>query len=70
MCYTLTNEVYVWSNDFKKSKILLLKDELRKCPRIVVYSAVNKYLYKTNTVDYFRLVKQLQGLVQVMLNNM
>ena len=65
VCYSLTNEICVWSADFQESKILLSGgDKLGKKPRCIVYSAVDDSLYVSyhpwsdsrNTVDNFRLV--------------
>ena len=62
VCYRDTNEISVWSNDFKESKILLNEDDLGKEPCCILYSPVDESLYisylsphKRNTVDRFRL---------------
>ena len=66
VCYGVIGEIYVWSNDFKDSKIILSRDDLGGCPPVhIVYSSANDILFvsyhkwtnKKNTVDCFRLLK-------------
>ena len=45
VCYNLAKEIFVWSNDFKESKILLSKYQLGGEPRRIVYSSVNNRFY-------------------------
>ena len=71
VCYSKTHRIHVWSADFQESNILLSTgDQLRECPRCIVYSAVDTSLYVSYsrlsgssrlsdsryTVDSFRLV--------------
>ena len=62
VCYRDTNEISVWSNDFKERTILLNEDDLGKEPCCILYSSVDESLYvsylsddKSNIVDRFRL---------------
>ena len=57
--YFETGEIYIWSNDFKTSRLLLSEKELGDDPRCIVYNSVNDILYvsyeNNNMIDCFQL---------------
>ena len=57
--YMTSNEISVWSRDFKSNRILLSENDFAWRPRAIMYSEVTDSLYisylKRNKIDCFRL---------------